>query len=219
MTLAPRVEIYTNLACEAYLPDHAHHTHHPSNPNSTYVEVLPLTPPSFYSASWTSPEDLFSPNSFTWSTFSKGDKHHEIPDGEDEAIGELPKQRCFKDPVVQQAAAKLQMTVILTMGVLSAATTGWWGSVGDRIGRTKILALSLMGYLFTSVSCDDLGKARQADNSGHSDFMFIMMAMYAKALAPWGGHRLLLLGPIVEGLLGGWSVIASSVRALWVNDH
>lgn len=165
MTLAPRVEIYTNLACEAYLPDHAHHTHHPSNPNGTYVEVRPLPPPSIYSTSLTSTQDIFAP--FTWSTLSKGVKHHELPDDEDETIGELPKQRCFKDPVVQQAAAKLQMAVILTMGILSAATTGWWGSVGDRIGRTKVLALSLTGYLFTSVFRDNIGQRQEANGTGN----------------------------------------------------
>ena len=41
--------------------------------------------------------------------------------------------------------ALLAMTV--AMGVLSALTTGFWGQTSDRIGRTKIMAVSESGLL------------------------------------------------------------------------
>ncbi|KAG8864856.1 hypothetical protein FRB96_003442 [Tulasnella sp. 330] len=185
MTLAPRVEIYTNLACEAYYPDHAHHTHHNTTGtgNFTLAESGVFTTPISYHTF----QEIAPTTSFVYRTDAHADErqpdHPILPvaDGEDPA---MPKERCYSDPVVQAHSAQLQMAVILIMGILSALTTGWWGSVGDRIGRRRIMALSLMGYLFT-------------------DVMFLVCAMYAKALVPWGGHKLLLLGPIVEGLLGG----------------
>ncbi|KAG9016474.1 hypothetical protein FRB93_010723 [Tulasnella sp. JGI-2019a] len=195
MTLAPRVEIYTSLACEAYYPDHPHHTNH----NDSFLGESPLI--AYYPLA----AEALPINAFVYrnDTFpSKQTRHRpdkpSFPHGEDPAIATLPKERCYSDPVVQQHSAQLQMAVILIMGILSSLTTGWWGSVGDRIGRRRIMALSLMGYLFT-------------------DVMFLVCAFYAKALVPWGGHKLLLLGPVVEGLLGGWSTITAAVSA-YVSD-
>jgi nitrate/nitrite transporter NarK len=35
----------------------------------------------------------------------------------------------------------------LTMGILAALTTGYWGQMSDRIGRTKIMAIMETGLL------------------------------------------------------------------------
>ncbi|KAG8973857.1 hypothetical protein FRC05_008077 [Tulasnella sp. 425] len=84
------------------------------------------------------------------------------------------------------------------MGTLSALTTGWWGGISDRFGRTKVMAVGLVGYLFT-------------------DFMFIIVARNARWLVPFGGHHILILGPIMEGLAGGFSTVAAAVNA-YVSD-
>lgn len=51
--------------------------------------------------------------------------------------------------------------------------------------------------------------------------MFIVVARNAKLLVPFGGHRLLMLGPVMEGLLGGWSTCNAAVNAYIsdVTDH
>ena len=43
--------------------------------------------------------------------------------------------------------------------------------------------------------------------------MFIIVARNAKFLVPYGGHRLLIIGPMVEGLVGGFPTVAASVNA------
>lgn len=157
MTLAPRVEIYTSLACEAYYPDHAHHTNHNADGTSgNFTLAAPgavILPIAYYA----SQEDITPITSIVYRETMHAHERRPrrakppVPDGEDSIMARLPKERCYSDPIVQSHSAQLQMAVILIMGVLSALTTGWWGSVGDRIGRRRIMALSLMGYLFTSV--------------------------------------------------------------------
>lgn len=39
------------------------------------------------------------------------------------------KKFCAKEPRVQAAVAQLNMALMLTLGILSCMTTGWWGSV------------------------------------------------------------------------------------------
>jgi hypothetical protein len=87
---------------------------------------------------------------------------------EDEEIrpGEIDPRLCKKDPKTQAAAAKLTMgecardaetggplahsqpsAMTLSMGMLSAMTTGYWGSLSDRYGRTKVMAVALCGLI------------------------------------------------------------------------
>lgn len=79
---------------------------------------------------------------------------------------EIDPQLCKKDPKVQAAAAKLTMSefslrcpsdvkreidsnilpaLTLTMGFLSALTTGFWGGTSDKWGRTKVMAVVEVG--------------------------------------------------------------------------
>ncbi|RXK40819.1 hypothetical protein M231_01878 [Tremella mesenterica] len=99
---------------------------------------------------------------------------------------------CKADPKVQAAAAKLTMILTLSMGTLSALTCGFWGQTSDRIGRTKVMAISTCGLLFNELT-------------------FILVASFPH-LAP-GGYRALLLGPIVDGLLGGFSTLQATLHA------
>ncbi|KAG8993154.1 hypothetical protein FRB90_000775, partial [Tulasnella sp. 427] len=60
------------------------------------------------------------------------------------------------------------------------------------------MAIGLLGYLFT-------------------DFMFVVVAKNARWLVPFGGHHILILGPIMEGLAGGFSTVAAAVNS-YVSD-
>jgi hypothetical protein len=59
-------------------------------------------------------------------------------------LGGVP-QYCFQDPAVQAAAAKLQMGLLVTAGILSALTSSWWSKWGGRVGRTRVFAVSALG--------------------------------------------------------------------------
>ena len=133
MTLAPRVEVYTNLACEAYrrqLHPHPHTSHFGHLDNSTHSPQVDVFLPLVVSVP-IQPVILVSSSP------------------EDPEISRSTDKACLKDPTVQKYAAQLQTIVTLVMGILSAATTGWWGAVSDRVGRTRIMALGLLGYAFT----------------------------------------------------------------------
>lgn len=166
MTLAPRVQVYTQLACNRIyghdVYDHtragqdlaafnsssqlvtpsfsAHHTHRPLyyslDPAGPHLDTLSL--------------DLLAPRS----------PAHDQPaylsfaeeDDEDETDPRLePSKRCLSDPAVQSGAAKIQTIMTTIMGALSAVTTGWWGHFGEQHGRMRVLAVSTLGLLLTYV--------------------------------------------------------------------
>ncbi|KIR68319.1 hypothetical protein I314_01819 [Cryptococcus bacillisporus CA1873] len=123
----------------------------------------------------------------------KGEDHSNREEGRTGGpFREIDPQLCKRDAKVQAAAAKLTMMLTLTMGFLSALTTGFWGSTSDKWGRTKIMTVVEVG-LFLNELC------------------FILVANFPH-LAP-GGYRSLLIGPTVEGLLGGFSTITATVNA------
>ncbi|KAI0831072.1 major facilitator superfamily domain-containing protein [Trametes gibbosa] len=104
-----------------------------------------------------------------------------------------PSQRvCHADPVVSAAVAELNILMTTTMGVLSCMTTAWWGSLSDRHGRTRVLSCAVFGVVMT-------------------DFVIIMVYYFYKQLP--GGYTFLVVGPVLEGLLGGLSSISGSVHA------
>ncbi|KAF4576704.1 hypothetical protein EYR36_004683 [Pleurotus pulmonarius] len=99
-------------------------------------------------------------------------------------------QTCAQDPDVQAAVAQLSAVLTATMGVLSCLTTAWWGSLSDRYGRTRVMGISLLGLLM-------------------NDLNFIFVTRFFR-YAP-GGYWFLLVGPIIEGSVGG---LASSIAAM-----
>ncbi|KAJ8699968.1 hypothetical protein PTI98_003040 [Pleurotus ostreatus] len=99
-------------------------------------------------------------------------------------------QTCAQDPDVQAAVAQLSAVLTATMGVLSCLTTAWWGSFSDRYGRTRVMGISLLGLLM-------------------NDLNFIFVTRFFR-YAP-GGYWFLLVGPIIEGSVGG---LASSIAAM-----
>ena len=149
MTLAPRIEIYTQLSCN----NRYHHTEIPtslSNPNAQ------SNLPSFYFTL-----DPSGPQLHPHSTpaLYHNLAFQDVPDPKTETEEDprrLPSARCISDPAVQAGAARLQTIMTTTMGFLSALTTGWWGHFGERHGRTKVLAISTFGLLMTCVPLDSI---------------------------------------------------------------
>lgn len=147
MTLAPRVEVFTQLSCNALHAQHGADQLSLSlvRANSStvgslfYISLDPLGPhldpdrPQYESIILPSP------------TFDAGS------DGVEEDPRRLPSNQCLGNPTVQAGAARLQALMTTTMGLLSALTTGWWGHFGERHGRTKVLAGATLGLFLTCV--------------------------------------------------------------------
>lgn len=79
-----------------------------------------------------------------------------------------------------------------TMGVLSCLTTGWWGAFSDRYGRNRVMGIYLLGPLLT-------------------DIIFIFVMHHPDLVL--GGYWFLLLGPLVEGSLGGFTGAVATIHA------
>ncbi|KAF9053900.1 MFS general substrate transporter [Hymenopellis radicata] len=172
MTMAPRVEVYTQLACAVLNPDVFH---------DQAAGVLT------YNVDHANADLHFS-------THESTSYHNETLDfalniAQDD--GKTPgRPSCASDPAVQAAVAKLAATMAAIMGVLGCLTTAWWGSFSDRIGRTAVLGISVVGLLVT-------------------DLNFLVVYTFYDRLP--GGYWFLVVGPVIEGSLGG---LASAMAAL-----
>lgn len=132
---APRVEVYTLLACRVHKPVYFPHdpsfgvttgmagTHGIPNAN---IDVHPnlLIPDVTYDPLWVW--------DYEWSGQTR--------------------ERCTADPEVQAIVAKLSAMLVTTMGILSCLTTGWWGAFSDRHGRRSGLAASMTGLILTDLT-------------------------------------------------------------------
>ncbi len=144
MTLAPRVQVYTQLSCNSI---YGHDVYDHTDINVTALAPSPHIP--FLHLDPAGPALLPS--------LSHQDEHAvtvtfaPTTDDEEPDPRKPPSKRCLQDPAVQKGAAQLQTNITITMGTLSALTTGWWGSFGERHGRTRVLAVSTMGLFLTFV--------------------------------------------------------------------
>lgn len=135
MTLAPRVEVFIQLSCDAI------HGHLPIDYNHTSLHLLM---PSRSDHTYTFPSfDRLNSLSTTMFTTSDAIEPEELDPMH------LPTKQCLSDPAVQAEAARLQTIMTTTMGALSALTSGWWGHFGERHGRTRVLAAATLGLLLT----------------------------------------------------------------------
>lgn len=184
MTLASRVEVFTQLSCYSVYEHYNHTRVLPSHIpfNSSHYVVHPVEPHSISVHLASSP-------------IHTSDKIHakRDVDDSDEDPRVLPGKKCVSDPAVQAGAARLQTMMTTTMGALSALTTGWWGQFGERHGRIPILAISTLGLLLM-------------------DLTFILVSTPHSPLAVHS-HKLLILAPIIEGSLGGWSTLTGANTA------
>ncbi|KAG9088414.1 hypothetical protein FRC06_002049 [Ceratobasidium sp. 370] len=107
-----------------------------------------------------------------------------------------PDKRCIQDKEVHRAAAKLSAAITSAQGMLSILTTGWWTQYSDRVGRTRILAISAVAVLIT-------------------DALLFLVAFRADMIP--GGYRILILGGAIDGLAGGFSAVVAASHA-YVTD-
>ncbi|GAA5993236.1 hypothetical protein JCM10908_004524 [Rhodotorula pacifica] len=103
-------------------------------------------------------------------------------------------QQCHRSRAVQSQVARLALLLSLLMGILSSLTTGWWGAFSDRRGRKPVLVLALAGSLAM-------------------DVVFLLTVYYHSTLT----YNFLLLGPILDGLVGGYST-AQATSAAYISD-
>ncbi|TFY57988.1 hypothetical protein EVJ58_g6697 [Rhodofomes roseus] len=141
-TQAPRVEIYIQLACDAYKPD--------TSAGRSLSTLLTL------------------------------------------AGGSERWKFCSSDPDVQTAVAQLATAMSIAMGVLGCLTTAWWGSMSDRRGRTRIIAIAMTGQMI-----DALG--------------ILVVCTFSKFIP--GGYWALLVAPTIAGILGGVNTVGATLNA------
>lgn len=101
------------------------------------------------------------------------------------------------DDKVQGRAVKIQASVVTTMSVLSAITTGFWSRSGDSTGRKPIFA----AFFITAL------------------LMELVFVLVMKTDTIFGRHpeRWILVGPVIEGLVGGLSVF-NGVTHAYISD-
>ncbi|KAJ7228026.1 major facilitator superfamily domain-containing protein [Mycena haematopus] len=172
-TLAPKIEIYTLLACSVHKPEIFRDRHFlPASYFQPSAETIETTfPPSFDTA-------INSSSSVVVST------------------ADYPTKECASDPVVLAAVARLAATLTTSMGVLGVLTTGWWGALSDRYGRARVLSLTVFGLLI-------------------NDINFIFVTRNFQHIP--GGYWFLIVGPLIEGALGGISAGSAASHAYIAN--
>ncbi|TFK55076.1 MFS general substrate transporter [Heliocybe sulcata] len=134
-TIAPRIEIFTRIACKAHKPEYTSH-----GPADAGI-FLP-------SAVHSRPHDNFDRllNGTLEYTPSEGQVSVAYTPADLE-LYRKEQELCASDPVVQAAVAKLATVTTATMGILGFVTTAWWGSVSDRQGRVFVLRFTVLGLL------------------------------------------------------------------------
>ncbi|KAM0789782.1 hypothetical protein ACM66B_006635 [Microbotryomycetes sp. NB124-2] len=99
-------------------------------------------------------------------------------------------KQCHKSATVSKAVTSLNTLLTFVMGCLSALTTGWWGSVSDRHGRKPVLGAALLGLNLM-------------------DIVFLVTVTFHDVV----GYRFLFVGPILDGLLGGFATAQATGNA------
>ncbi|CAE6434870.1 unnamed protein product [Rhizoctonia solani] len=195
MTLAPRVEVFTQIACDELRiePDRAYeiaslrnYSSHHGFPASLdmqipFLEVIthqPRIPGRVHSSTVV----------------------HVRNNDNDSHGASLSSDACRVDSEVQQGAARLQTVIMTLSGALSALTSGFWGQFGDKHGRTGVIALTIFAMLATD--CVFLLAASQSVNPTYS---FLTAS------------RLLVISPLIEGLLGGFPTMQAAFNA-YISD-
>ncbi|KIK55823.1 hypothetical protein GYMLUDRAFT_47565 [Collybiopsis luxurians FD-317 M1] len=191
--MAPRIEVYTQLACVSV---YRHHTQgQQQTSNQSWADSLGTHALPFFLTS--DPLGPHIPEYLSITSPLAANASPSIPTAQFISENNPPSSRCGSDPAIQKEAARIQTTLTTTMGLLSALSTGWWGHFSERHGRTRVLALSTLGLFIT-------------------DLAFILVATPGSRFAAHG-HILLVIAPFIEGLLGGWSTVQSTTSA-YVSD-
>lgn len=135
--VAPRVEMYTVLACRVHAPEYEPHDLHLVQPQSMLTMNATWTQDGFTLDVPIAAHGSVQPVSLYIPASPSPSKQH---------ISESDRNQCASDPVVQAAVARLsagpfvvflvltewnsyRVVLATSMGVLACFTTAWWGSV------------------------------------------------------------------------------------------
>ncbi|GAA5965156.1 hypothetical protein JCM21900_004621 [Sporobolomyces salmonicolor] len=174
MTIAPKIEIYTQLICRAMPVEKSGVTVPPPlTSGATSGEAEGRDGVAETGVRWEKGEG------FEWTTTATGKE-------DDESWA----KQCHKSSAVQSAVARLALILSLLMGILSSLTTGAWGAFSDRRGRKPVLVLALFGSVLM-------------------DSVFLITVNYHQIV----GYNFLLLGPFLDGLVGGLSTAQATTNA------
>ncbi|GLB34640.1 putative major facilitator superfamily protein [Lyophyllum shimeji] len=139
-TIAPRIEVYTLLACHVHKPDMYPQTSLTLGTSINVFETLSTASPPVL-------RNEYAP--FQWELSLSSSPIFLSQNGT--RVAEKPGS-CASDPVVQAAVAKLTTAISTTAGVLGCLTTAWWGSFSDRHGRIRLLSVAVVGRLVTDLN-------------------------------------------------------------------
>jgi hypothetical protein len=180
MTLAPRVEVFTQLSCHVSQHHHYNHTVNPVIPQ--YAQINPYTP-LYFSLDPLGPTFIpyLNDSRIVVQHHKQDQDQKENDDQNKEDPRVFPSNKCLSNPVVQAGAARLQTIMTITMGGLSALTTGWWGQFGERYGRTRILAVATLGLFLTYVPELTLAPIQATDT--------IFEVISSSSSSPYPTHR------------------------------
>ncbi|KZT56416.1 MFS general substrate transporter [Calocera cornea HHB12733] len=193
MTMAPKVEVYNKLVCREHRPEYSSHDPPILMPGHPQEELVHTGPgpvvPGHPGEAQDSVELLnYVQEAYRW--------RPDPPASAYKGGVKSPSALCRADPVVQAEVAKISTAMTTLMGLLAVLTTGYWSSKSDVWGRTRILAISIAGVLVT-------------------DANFLLVA-HASDYLP-GGYRFLVVGPVIDGLVGGMPTATAAAHA-YVGD-
>lgn len=131
-TMAPRIEIYTILACSVHKPD-------------IFKQSFPGLELGLVEERRQLPTD---PSTQLIDRIYLPYLTNKLGQATNTSVPTKPNL-CASDPVVQAAVAKLTAVIATCTGILACITTGWWGSFSDRYGRLRVMGISVFGLLLT----------------------------------------------------------------------
>lgn len=101
--------------------------------------------------------------------------------------------KCRRDVGVQKLTARVQMGLRLLGGLLAVLTTGFWASLSDSWGPSRVMALSMFGIFL-------------------NDAGFLIVASFPRlVLRP--GLWVLFVGPMLDGMLGSMPALSAVLSA------
>ncbi|SCV74651.1 BQ2448_7680 [Microbotryum intermedium] len=184
MTISPKVEIYYQLVCRNIGPEKSGVTLSPP-----LVELGQRVPRNRLAALSPNPDDRFRVHRFVERAMKP--QHFEFTSSA--TSGDSWSKQCHKSVPVQQGVTSLvsyATSLSFIMGLLSALTTGYYGSLSDRRGRRPVLVLAMFGTIVM-------------------DAVVLITVQYHHIV----GYRFLILGPVIDGLLGGATTAQATSNA------
>ena len=117
---------------------------------------------------------------------------------------ELSKFKHVRTFVMIHSPEDLSASIAITtlMNILSAISTGYWSRLGDIHGRKPVLALFLAGAL--TMYCHFISTPLRITLTLHRE-VFHVLVMNPDSIFGAYAEQFILVGPILEGLVGALS--------------